>query len=549
MSRGKREEISEKKLNIKKVFIVIIIFLIIIAGVIIGINKDKIFKIKDEKISGEEQIKSEEKEKTIEEILEEFGGQTIEQPKPDMYIVQKDDKVYTIYEDGEILEGKVSLWNGESKEPAVDEVGNYNIYTAEELKWISDKVSKGEKNFAGVTITMRANMDLGARQKEDGTWDVPYTWTPIIGFLDEIEKEEKKNENTTENAEAEQTPKENLKRFLGCFEGNGCSIRGVYTDSDKKYQGLFGFCAGTIQNLTLKNSYISGGIGTGGIVGLNGGTVLNCTVENTIINGKESKTGGVVGISMSGSNVKQCYTKFGTVTGKTYTGGVVGYVNNNSKIIECSNSANVKGEKYTGGIAGIAFYGTAIQLNSNEGMIEGEDFVGGIVGYSQAQTENSYNIGKVTGKNHVAGLMGVNYTMGDITKSYNVGTVTGESNVGGIAGTNNATISNCYNTGKISVSKYRAGGISGQNGTDSFIYTSYNVGKIEGQKNIGGICGGDFGTITNTYYLNSSVNIENSEQSKTEEEMKTNVVQNLGEEFTNDSNNKNNGYPILNWQS
>ena len=55
--------------------------------------------------------------------------------------------------------------------------------------------------------------------------------------------------------------KENLKRFAGVFNGNGFSIRGLNIDSDKRYEGLFGFNAGIISNLTIKNSNIKGGTG------------------------------------------------------------------------------------------------------------------------------------------------------------------------------------------------------------------------------------------------------------------------------------------------
>ena len=71
------------------------------------------------------------------------------------------------------------------KTSAIDEAGNINIYSAAELAWVANQVINGEKNFSGVTITLRKNIDLGARQKDDGTWEGP-DWKPIIGFLDEI---------------------------------------------------------------------------------------------------------------------------------------------------------------------------------------------------------------------------------------------------------------------------------------------------------------------------------------------------------------------------
>lgn len=546
MSRGRREIHSEKKLNIKKLILVIIVLLVIIIGIIAGINKDKIIDfINSHQTAVENENQSEEKEQTIEEFLAEFGGEVVEKPKSDTYIVLKDGKHYTIYSDGEITEEKVSFWSGQSSKPAIDEAGNYNIYSTEELRWIAEQVINGEENFSGVTITLRKNLDFGARIKEDGSWEGP-EWTSVIGFLDELPKDDK--EDKKENEEEVDAEKENLKRFAGCLNGNGFSIRGIYVDEDKNYQGLFGFSIGTIENVTLKNSYISGNLGTGAIVGLNGGIVRNCSTINTIVNGKTSKVGGIVGISMSNSTITQAYTEGGQVKGNEYIGGIAGYINNNANITESTNISKVIGENYVGGIAGIVFYGTTVQDSSNSGRISGNNYTGGIAGFSEAQLEKVYNTAEVVGEDFVAGLIGANYTMGDISKSYNTGNITGNNNIGGIVGTNNASTSNCYNTGNVKSEGYRAGGICGQNATECSIYNSYNIGKVEGKEAIGGIVGGNFGTTTNCYYLNTILEDIESEQSKTEEELKNNILEYLGQEFSSDANQINSGYPILGWQ-
>lgn len=547
MSRGRREEFREKKLNIKKVILVISIILVIVAGIIVATNKDKIFKPKED-YAFESNIEPEKTEKTIEDILAEFGGEVIDTPKSDTYYVSKEGKTYTIYADGDIVEEQINFWSGKSSKPAIDEVGNINIYSAEELKWVADQVINGENNFSGVTITLRKDLDFGARIKEDGSWEGPI-WTSIIGFLDELPKEEDKDkEKDKDKEEAEDPNAENLKRFNGCFNGNGFSIRGIYIDSDKNYQGLFGYSTGTIQNVELNNSYISGRYGTGAIVGLNAGVIENCIIKNTIVNGKDSKVGGICGISMSSSTIKHSHTDKGQIKGNSYVGGIVGYVNNNVIIEECSNAAKVAGQDYAGGIAGIIYYGTTVSSTDNSETVSGKNYVGGIAGYSQAQMEKVYNTAEVNGEDFVAGLAGVNFTMGDISKSYNTGNINGNNNIGGIVGTNNSSISNTYNKGNIKSKGYRAGGICGQNATESFIYNAYNIGKIEGEESIDGVVGGDFGTITNCYYLDTVLPDMQSEYSKTEEELKNNSLENLGEEFTSDEKQINDGYPIFSWQ-
>lgn len=507
------------------------------------------------------------KVKTIEEIVAEFGGEIKEKVNSDTYYITKEGKEYTAYLDGEIIEGNVKLWTGEAKEPAVDDAGNINIYTPEELKWIADQVITGEKNFSGITITLRNSLDLGARKTEDGSFSGP-EWKSIVGFLDELpKKEDDANTTASEATESEQpvedenieVTKENLKRFAGVFNGNNFSIRGMYVNSNKNYQGLFGYQAGTVQNLTIKNSYVKGNTGIGAIAGLNSGTIVGCSVQNIEVIGKE-KVGGLIGISMSGSWVESA-----TSTGisslvkaeGSYSGGIIGYMNNNSTIINCVNNANVSGNEYVGGIVGIVFYGTNLRGSSNvNGNIVGNNYIGGISGYSGAQIENSYNQANIKGKDFVGGIVGLNYSMGNIVNSYNAGRIeVEEDNSGGIVGINGASISNCYNKGEIDSSNcdgLKIGGICGQNLSDSFIYTSYNIGKIKAKTSAEGIAGANFGTVNNSFYLDGSLPdvsaITDTENAKSEQQLKTEYLEILGENYKEDSENKNSGYPILSWQ-
>ena len=395
MGKRSMDNYEGRKLNIKKVVItaIVVIFTIILAILaIIGVNDlNNTIKDNEEKVRNENKVSQEileDKPKTIEDILSDFGGNVKSQVKSDMYYVSKDGKDYTIYLDGEITEGYIVPWDGKEAKPAVDEAGNINIYSAAEFAWVANQVINGEKNFSGVTITLRNNLDLGARQKEDGNWEGP-EWKSIIGFLDELPEKKNTSENTDavidENIEI---INENLKRFDGTFNGNGCSIRGMKIENNKKYQGLFGYLTGTVANLTIKNSKVSGNEAVGAIVGLNEGTVTNCIVENTEVNGKE-KVGGLIGIAMTESKIENCSVyETSRITGEEYIGGLIGYTNNNVSIKSCNSGAKVQGKNYVGGLIGIAFYGSTIQncLNFSE-FIEGEDYVGGLVGYSAAQIE------------------------------------------------------------------------------------------------------------------------------------------------------------------
>lgn len=562
MGSGRRGyEPVGKKLNIFKVIAVIVLIIATIAGVIFLVKYNK--NDENSKSANVEEKIVEElnvEEKTIEDIVAEFGGEVKEQIKPDTYHITKDGKDYTAYLDGEIAEGIVVPWDGSSQKPAIDEVGNINIYNAAELKWIADQVISGEKNFAGVTITLRNSIDLGAREDEEGNWEGTQ-WTPIIGFLNSEDAANQEQEDIPYDENVE-VIKENLKRFAGVFDGNNFSIRGLYINSDKAYQGLFGYQTGIVTRVVLKNSCIHGNEAVGAIVGLNGGTVQNCSIQNVEVKGNE-KVGGLVGITMSSSNIEECSSlgENNIVTAEKYVGGLIGYTNNNANITNSTNRTNVTGSNYVGGISGISFYATVIKNSSNLAKnIIGEEYVGGLVGYSQSQIENSSNntlieqVGIVQGKNYVGGLVGLNYLMGNITDSYNAGKVIVEKdNCGGLVGLNNANISNCYNIGEIDASAaegVKLGGLCGQNLSESYIYSSYNTGKMKFKALAGGTVGADFGTMSNCFYLDNcfSVKIQNTEEARTEEEIKNAIITELGDGFKQDEENKNSGYPILLWQ-
>ncbi len=558
---GKRAEqrMNEKrKLNKIKIIMALIILAITIAIVV------SVFILKDDNKENKNEVIEEEtplieiEEKTVEEVVAEFGGSIIEKVKPDTCYVSKNEKEYTVYSDGEILEGRIAIWDGKSTEPKINDDGSIDIILPGELKWVADKVISGEKNFSGVKITLKEPLDFGARKTENG-WEGE-NWTSIVGFLDELpEQEENKNKVKDDSIMIDDSVnviQENLKRFAGIFNGNNLSIRGLKIDSNKDYQGLFGFQAGNVENLIIKNSYIKGNSSVGAIAGLNTGVIFNCKVINTEVVG-DSKVGGLVGNSSTGSKILTCDVEGikALVKGSEYVGGAVGYTNNNVVLENLTNNSKVEAEKFVGGISGISFYGTTLMGSKNNGRIIGSENVGGLIGYSQAQIEKSYvsDISVVEGNNNVGGLVGLNHSAGDLSNSYNKGKVIGNKDViGGLVGTNNSNISNCYNTGRVDARKtsgLRVGGICGQNMSDSFITSVYNIGDVLYNESAEGIVGIDYGTTSNAYYLDTALVNENADRtlSKTGDEMKSSILTNLGEMFITDNEGKNNGYPILKW--
>ncbi|MBE6737849.1 MAG: hypothetical protein E7566_04255, partial [Ruminococcaceae bacterium] len=331
--------------------------------------------------------------------------------------------------------------------------------------------------------------------------------------------------------------------YNGDFEGNNFSISGLYhNDTSSSFKGLFGRTGAnfSLQNLTLKNSYIQGDDSVGAIVGYSYGTITNChSIDNTVVgsNSDALYIGGVVGYAYT-LTITGC-TNTSSVLGHSYVGGIVGFHSNSSVMTDCHNSGYVKGMTTDcGGVVGNIQNAASIVTNcTNSGTVEGVTNTGGVAGKSVGQvleSKNSGNVtatgqycagvvghntrvitdcsnsGVVTGKGYVAGVAGYNNgSAGDILRCYNTGTINGTgAYVGGIAGSNyNATtIISCYNTGAVTGTGNYVGGISGNNAsTSAIIRNCFSTGTVTGGASyVGGITGQNGTTLTDCYYLDTA---------------------------------------------
>ncbi len=290
-------------------------------------------------------------------------------------------------------------------------------------------------------------------------------------------------------------------QFLGVYDGKGNSISNLYIDFDGGATGFFGYSAGTIKNIGVESGLVKGKNLTAGLLGHNEqGKVENCYNKATV-EGEGKNIGGVCGGSMYGE-ITKCYN----------TGDITG------NIIEDFGR--------TCGICG-GIYGTSVNLCYNTGDIT-----------TYAEVQNC-RAGGIT-----------NTTLWEDKQS---------------------VVSNCYNTGTIKIvsSILEAGGpvaagIVTQVEGEAIVENCYNIGKtiIEGADTAprnGGIAGAvttnTGATIKNSYWLSSAsltgagdadtTTLEIYE--KNESQMK-NIASSLGSAFKKDTNNINNGYPILSWQ-
>ena len=166
-------------------------------------------------------------------------------------------------------------------------------------------------------------------------------------------------------------------------------------------------------------------------------------------------------------------------------------------------------DKYNVGLFGVVYNDGSV---SNVGVVDScfycDGDVGGVCGSSYGTISNCYNTGRVSGNDaNVGGVCGG--SDGTITNCYNTGAVSSNSSrVGGVCGDNrqNGKISNCYNTGTVSGAT-AVGGVSGRN--CNIITNCYNVGTVSAtgnNPNVGGVCGYCLGSKTiesYCYYLDT----------------------------------------------
>ena len=384
----------------------------------------------------------------------------------------------------------------------------YNIGTAQEL-WDFAAEVNGGNTFSGITVNLTADINLGCDENNQ--------WIPI-GY---------KEDQSVLNSPS--------IYFAGTFEGNNHYIEGVYIDTEKDVQGLFGLVnGGTVQNLTIKNSQISSsGTDIGGIVGYlrrDTSNVINCVnVAEIIHNDSEDKyetVGGIVGNNYGG-NITNC-TNQGIVKGYvSQLGGITGY--NRGVIENCNNEGIIQNDitkslynaAGTGGISGCNAGTIANCNNKVEIDIEGIGKVGGIVGNNFGGTISSCNNKKsIEANGTIGGISGYNWSSGNVENCINEGDLSGRTaNIGGIVGAiYKATINSCTNYGDINANMYvlndvyngeNVGGISGEISYGGNIVQCYNYGNITTNSEVA--CNMSTGGIVGfCWSIDNDIKIENS---------------------------------------
>ncbi len=248
----------------------------------------------------------------------------------------------------------------------------------------------------------------------------------------------------------------------------------VYADmtvTNANAGGLIGNCKGTY---TLENCHFygsitqTGGGKVGGLIGIvNTSTpaIKNCSNYGSITGA--SNVGGVVGNFEPGGTditltIEKC-ANYGTVKGTGQTGGIIGNtkVNVHTKIVDCRNYGTIEGSGSDSGAAIGKMDGSAYNMEvtgfANYGDMTGGNNKAGICGSVNGSgtltVKNFLNTGNITSNSRVAGVTA--YHGGSVTCEMEgvviLGNLSGKNATGGMIAMSSAkvTMKNCLFAGKL----------------------------------------------------------------------------------------------------
>ncbi len=411
------------------------------------------------------------------------------------------------------------------------------INSIEDLVFFAYDVTKGN-NYFGKTVKLGTSLDFNSTKSYVDPLRTDYEKYGYDGELKTLLTTGKGFVPIGTNYDANIS----TNYFCGIFDGNSKVISNLHLYyENSEYTSMVGFFTtngGEIKNLIINNANITSitnnmHIISGILVGRNSGKIINCGVSgNSSLTDNGVKSiyyGGLVGQSMG--TIENCFSKakLEISSNKTSTvsiGGISGactgdYIKNcyNLGIINFFLNTDIK--ILVGGITGNISNNT-LENSYNSGIINL---------YIDCEPTNTIEIGNIAGAGKAGSEIENCFNMGDININNAI-----ENNkyfVGNIIGNIEGNISNCYNIGKTNTEKIAL----------------QHIGQIAGNAynstldNCLGITSGNFAVIGEQHPTTTINNVKLVEKSEI-----PGILSILGNEFKEDTNNINNGYPILVWQ-
>lgn len=284
------------------------------------------------------------------------------------------------------------------------------------------------------------------------------------------------------------------------FDGDGHKISNVTARS-----GLFSTLAGNIQDLIIDTATISaeleGGLGVLANVAVENVTVKNVTILNSTLSNTKDYTGGLIGKMTSGvvENVNVACEVTNTAA---HTGGLIGNMESGALKNSVASGDVTSNYYYAGGLVGYAATATLENCHATGKVVSNKTNyarTGGLVGEIHGgSVVGCHAAGDVDIKGaYAGGLIGVIDGTMVVSTSYATGAVAqlNEKNyngvlIGWITPASNATVSNCYTSGKVSGKNYCGGFVGYVQGVTS-ITDCYSNSEIDAAKWSGCVFGGN----------------------------------------------------------
>jgi hypothetical protein len=335
--------------------------------------------------------------------------------------------------------------------------------------------------------------------------------------------------------------------FRGDFYGQGYVIRSLFIGRPDEFAvALFGWIGGggILENVCVVDADMTGGSYVGGLVGISvGGTISNSYSTSSVAG---ENAGGLVawehGVVV---NSHYNYDEF-LINGESIitTGALVGkdfeqwldndkFLNINERLSQeddyylindvsdfkqllafgqdASLKFRLKNDLDLGTEANFYIPYLAGEFDGNCHKISNLSFsfdsvsCVGLFGYlasggkvTQVGVENV----RVTGYGDVGGLVGLN-AFAIVSNSYATGNVTGGLRVGGLVGGNWGTVSNSYSDVDLAFGQLgvELGGLAGLNAVKCSISNCYASGSVPGEPNVGGLVGENWGgPVSNSFW-------------------------------------------------
>ena len=363
----------------------------------------------------------------------------------------------------------VSIWDGSSVSSSLAGAGTsgspYLIQSAADLAYFANTVASGNNNFSGKQIRMDVSVDLNHNPLMIGGWEAEKSFAGTFdGYGQHV-----LNMNITDSlgmnayglfcTTAASSIVKNVSTY-GLVSGNAYSggvvgfpngaVENCYNfASVTSSKGNIGGIAGGTYNTSAKINYcanfgdiscpagVSSSSGTGGIMGFFRGTI-NDSSNYGPVTSLAPNLGGIAGI---GYGTIQNSANRGFVDSAGHAGGILGVCGTGrsdgvDKVIltGCTNLGDLAGRSYSGGIVG-----TINNKNADNVFTR-------CVNHGAIRAVNQSGIGGIVGSTLVANNTEYHVTFVDCM---NTGLIVGSSRIGGIAGQCNGTYSGCVNYGTI----------------------------------------------------------------------------------------------------